>query len=39
MLVKSLGLSDVVDLPGFVSPPWPWMARADVVAISSRERL
>ena len=34
-LVKSLGLSDVVDLPGFVSPPWPWMARADVFALSS----
>src|SRR3990170_250044 len=36
MLVQSLGLSDVVDLPGFVSPPWPWMARADVLALSSR---
>jgi glycosyltransferase involved in cell wall biosynthesis len=35
-LVKSLGLSEVVDLPGFVSPPWPWMARADVLALSSR---
>jgi glycosyltransferase involved in cell wall biosynthesis len=35
MLVQSLGLSDVVDLPGFVSPPWPWMARADVFALSS----
>ena len=34
-LVKSLGLSEVVDLPGFVSPPWPWMARADVLALSS----
>jgi glycosyltransferase involved in cell wall biosynthesis len=34
-LVKSLGLSEVVDLPGFVSPPWPWMARADVLAFSS----
>jgi len=36
ILVQSLGLSDVVDLPGFVSPPWPWMARADVLALSSR---
>lgn len=35
-LVKSLGLSEVVDLPGFVTPPWPWMARANVVALSSR---
>ena len=36
ILVQSLGLSDVVDLPGFVSQPWPWMARVDVIAISSR---
>ena len=35
-LVKSLGLSEVVDLPGFVSPPWPWMGRANVLALSSR---
>jgi glycosyltransferase involved in cell wall biosynthesis len=34
-LVKSLGLSEVVDLLGFVSPPWPWMARADVLVLSS----
>lgn len=36
MLVHSLGLSDVVDLPGFIAPPWPWMARANVLALSSR---
>lgn len=35
-LVVSLGLAEVVDLPGFISPPWPWMARADVLALSSR---
>jgi len=35
-LVEALGMSEVVDLPGFVSPPWPWMARADVLALSSR---
>ena len=35
-LVEALGMSEVVDRPGFVSPPWPWMARADVLALSSR---
>jgi len=35
-LVKVLGLLEVVDLPGFVSPPWPWMARANLFVLSSR---
>ena len=35
-LIDALGMSEVVDLLGFVSPPWPWMARADVLALSSR---
>src|SRR3990170_8235762 len=35
-LVEALGMSEVVDFPGFISPPWPWMARADVLALSSR---
>jgi len=36
-LVKSLGLSEVVDLPGFVSSPWPWMARANTLVLTSLE--
>ncbi len=35
-LVGSLGLSEAVDFRGFVSPPWPWMARAAVFVLSSR---
>lgn len=31
-----LGLDGVVDFVGFQSPPWPWMARADVFVLSSR---
>lgn len=34
-LVRRLGLSDSVDLPGFVPNPFPLMARADLFVLSS----
>ncbi|MFN3144914.1 MAG: glycosyltransferase [Paracoccaceae bacterium] len=33
--VGRLGLADVVDMPGFVENPFPYLARADLVALSS----
>lgn len=35
-LVRRLGLSDCVDLAGFVPNPFPYMARADLFVLSSR---
>lgn len=35
-LVAELGLEDDVDMPGFVTNPYAWMARADVFVLSSR---
>ena len=35
-LVESLGLKDLVDLPGFVSNPFVYMKQADVFVLSSR---
>ena len=35
-LAQELGVSDHVDMPGFVSNPYSYMARADVFALSSR---
>jgi glycosyltransferase involved in cell wall biosynthesis len=35
-LVAELGVADRVDLPGFVTNPYPWFARAQVIAMSSR---
>lgn len=35
-LVASLDLSGVVELPGWVEDPMPWMARADLFVLSSR---
>src|SRR5690606_28971923 len=35
-LIKELGLEDRVSLPGFVSNPYAYMARADVCVLSSR---
>jgi glycosyltransferase involved in cell wall biosynthesis len=35
-LAGELGLSDVVDLPGYVQNPYGWMAHAAVFALSSR---
>lgn len=34
-LVKELGLSHKVEMPGFVEDPTPWFRRADVFALSS----
>ncbi|MEX2622925.1 MAG: glycosyltransferase [Acidimicrobiia bacterium] len=34
-LTDQLGLQGVVDFPGFKSPPWPWMARSDLLVLSS----
>lgn len=34
-LIKQLGLEDKVDLPGFVSNPYAYMAKADVFVLSS----
>jgi glycosyltransferase involved in cell wall biosynthesis len=34
-LVRELGLSDRVSLPGFVADPYPWFRSADVFALSS----
>ncbi|WP_338113703.1 glycosyltransferase [Thiococcus pfennigii] len=34
-LVRELGLADHVALPGFVTNPYAWIARADVFALSS----
>ena len=35
MLIQDLGLSDVVDLPGFVNNPYVYMSRAAVFVLSS----
>ncbi len=35
-LARELGIEDDLDLPGFVSNPYAWMARSDVFALSSR---
>lgn len=35
-LVVTLGLSDYVDLPGFVANPYPYLRRSSVFALSSR---
>jgi glycosyltransferase involved in cell wall biosynthesis len=35
-LAARLGLSGAIDLPGFVPDPFPYMARADLFALSSR---
>ncbi|TCT22053.1 glycosyltransferase involved in cell wall biosynthesis [Thiobaca trueperi] len=35
-LARRLGIQDRVDLPGFVANPFPWLARADLLALSSR---
>ncbi|WP_253475324.1 glycosyltransferase [Natronocella acetinitrilica] len=35
-LAGELGVAEHMDLPGFVSNPYAWMARADVFALSSR---
>lgn len=35
-LAADLGLEHRIHMPGFINPPWPVMARADVVALSSR---
>ncbi|WP_196800134.1 MULTISPECIES: glycosyltransferase [unclassified Thioalkalivibrio] len=35
-LAKELGIENDMDLPGFVSNPYAWMARSDVFALSSR---
>jgi glycosyltransferase involved in cell wall biosynthesis len=35
-LADALGVADRVELPGFVANPYPWFARADVIAMSSR---
>ena len=35
-LAGSLGVTDRVDLRGFVANPYPWLAMADVIAMSSR---
>lgn len=35
-LVKSLGIADDVDMPGFDANPYRYMTRADVYALSSR---
>jgi len=34
-LARSLGIADAVSLPGFVSDPYPWLARASVFVLSS----
>lgn len=34
-LVSHLGLGDLVDLPGFVDPPWSFMAYSSVFVLSS----
>lgn len=33
---RALGISEVVDLPGFQANPFAWMARCDVFVLSSR---
>lgn len=33
---RQLGVADVTVFPGFQQNPYPWMARADVIALSSR---
>lgn len=35
-LVRSAGLADRVELPGYTPNPWSWMSRAHVYALSSR---
>ena len=35
-LAAGLGVADDVDFPGFVANPFAWMARASVLAVSSR---
>ena len=35
-LAASLGLSDKIEMPGFIDNPWPLMAQASVFALSSR---
>ena len=35
-LAASLGLSDKIEMPGFINNPWPLMAQASVFALSSR---
>ncbi|BCX82768.1 N-acetylgalactosamine-N,N'-diacetylbacillosaminyl-diphospho-undecaprenol 4-alpha-N-acetylgalactosaminyltransferase [Methylomarinovum caldicuralii] len=35
-LIRSLGLTDRVVLPGFTTNPYAWMARADLFVLSSR---
>ena len=35
-LVSELEIEEKVDMPGFVHPPWPLMAQASVLAMSSR---
>jgi glycosyltransferase involved in cell wall biosynthesis len=34
-LARQLGIADHVDLPGFVTNPYSWIARADLFALSS----
>lgn len=34
-LISHLGIQDVVDLPGFVAPPWPFMASSSIFVLSS----
>ncbi len=34
-LARSLGIDDVLAMPGFVANPYPWMARADAFVLSS----
>lgn len=35
-LARRLGIQDRMDLPGFIANPFPWLARADLLALSSR---
>jgi len=35
-LAQGLGLSDRLDLPGFIANPFPYLARADLLVLSSR---
>jgi glycosyltransferase involved in cell wall biosynthesis len=35
-LIEELGLSELVELPGFVSNPYAWLSQADLFVLSSR---
>lgn len=35
-LARQLGIADRLDLPGFVANPFSWLARADLLVLSSR---